>query len=265
MIKPIRIQVIAATVFAGLLLGASSARAEVLIVSSDVTELKPNTEIGDNDRLKIPAGKSVRLLLPSGETEVVDGPADRPVRELTQGQVRIESVWARMKEYLLGRDNKRALGARGASARSLSLAERGQLAVSALLSFSAVPIPANVKEGAICVLNGSSLSFARLNLAPAPGSPDHDPEMRFAAGTSLDSKPALVRWNAQDEKAPWPNTVAPLDGGRYYAVPNFAEPSRFEIKMVSRDAVDGKTVLQVLDENHCYEQMKAWALAGGRR
>jgi hypothetical protein len=148
--------------------GVTPALSQVLILSSDAgtDALKANKELGENDRLKIPAGKTVRIMLPSGTTTVIQGPADRPVRELVSGQMRLEPLWQRVKGYLAGRDSEKPAAARGLAtgARGLPLAERGPLAVSALLSWNVVPIPAN-SEGAICVLNGSSLSFARLSVS----------------------------------------------------------------------------------------------------
>jgi len=242
-------------------LNAAPASSQILILSSDagIDALKPNTELGEKDRLKVPAGKTVRIMLPSGATSVIQGPADRPVRELTGGQVRLESLWQRVKGYLAGRDSAKAAGSRG-----LPLAERGPLAVSALLSWTVVPIPAN-SNGAICVLNGTPLSFARLSVAPPAGAAEKEPSMKLALGEKLAEDAAVVTWKSTDEKAPWPQKIRVFDGGRYYAVPNFTVPSKFDLKMIERASVEGSQILVVLNENKCYEQINAWVNSAGRR
>jgi hypothetical protein len=240
--------------------GATPAWSQILVLSSDVEGLKANTELGANERLKVPAGRSVRILLPSGSTSVVQGPMDKPVSELTAGETRLEGLWQLVKNTLgSGRSD------RPAAARALNPAprpaERGPLAVSALLSWTVIPIPAT-NEGAICVLTGTPLSFARLDAVP---SNDAKPIVRFGLGDKLPENPAVVTWKANDERAPWPEGVQAFDGGRYYAAANFTAPSKFELKMIERANVDGNQLLVVLYRNKCFEQVQAWLKSGGKR
>jgi hypothetical protein len=241
------------------LVGSNNAQAQLLVLSSNWEKLPANTELGEADHLNIPEGITVRVLLPSGSTTVITGPADKLVKDLIKGQPLHEALWNRIKNYLAGRDHNKSAGSRS------PLSERGPEARKALLSFSIVPIPAFVSDGAICVLNETPLSFSRLGVVPLPNVPERTPIMRFSAGkTTLDEKHAVIRWEGESDTAPWPGSVSVVNGGWYFAAPNFGLQSRFEIRTVARASIDGDDVLKVLEENRCYEQMKAlvWRLSG---
>lgn len=76
-----------------------AARADVLILDSNVSSLKRGAQVSDDARLMIPAGKSVMIMRPSGETQEVSGPYDRKVQELSRGETVSES-FTRMKSML---------------------------------------------------------------------------------------------------------------------------------------------------------------------
>ena len=85
--------------------------------------------------------------------------------------------------------------------------------------------------------------------------------MRFSAGKqTLADNFAVLAWEGESDMAPWPSSVSVVDGGWYFAVPNFNMPSRFEIRTVEKASIEGDDVLKVLEENRCYEQMKALVL-----
>ena len=127
-----------------------------------------------------------------------------------------------------------------------------------------MPIPA-FADGAICVFNDTPLSFSRLGVIPLPGAPERTPTMRFSAGKkTLDEQYAVIKWEGESDAAPWPSSVSVVNGGWYFAAPNFGLPSRFEIKTIDKATIDSDDVLKVLEENRCYEQIKAlvWRLSG---
>ena len=63
-------------------LGSNNAQAQLLVLSSNWEKLPANTELGEADRLNIPDGIAVRVLLPSGSTHCYHG-AGRQAREGT--------------------------------------------------------------------------------------------------------------------------------------------------------------------------------------
>jgi hypothetical protein len=233
--------------------GPDSASANVLILSSDAKAHAVGAELEDGDFLKIPEGESVRLLLPSGTTIVIPGPVNRPVKELTQDQVPLKELWTRVKGYLAGRNSSGIAGSRTSTGYSI------QDARAALLSFSTIPVPSEISEGAICVLKDAPLSFARLGATPRSAE-ESFAAMKMSAGESLAKTFVVVKWEEQSETVSWPNSVSVVDGGWYFALSNFALPSSFQLKTVSRLSIDSADVLIVLEENSCYGQIEAWVL-----
>ena len=67
------------------LFDVGTASAKIMILSSDIKTIKVNTDLQDGERLQVPAGKSIKIMLPAGTISVVNGPADVPVTELERG------------------------------------------------------------------------------------------------------------------------------------------------------------------------------------
>jgi hypothetical protein len=89
---------------------AGPAAADVLILDSSVAGLKRGTQLPDGARLKVPAGKSVMIMRPSGETQDVAGPYDRLVRDISRGETMSET-FQRMKSQLEKESGGGAIGA----------------------------------------------------------------------------------------------------------------------------------------------------------
>src|SRR5215470_19801979 len=64
----------------------NSASADILILDSNVPRIKRGAKLGDSERLRIPAGKSVMIMRPSGETQEIAGPYDHLVRDIAGGE-----------------------------------------------------------------------------------------------------------------------------------------------------------------------------------
>jgi hypothetical protein len=185
----------------------------------------------------------VRLLLPSGATSLVKGPANKAVGEFARGRTQVEALWRRVKAFFDGGDS------------SLNAGERG---IRALLDWGSIPIPAPERDkSAICIANGVSPIFVREGRAIE----DADrlgQEMKFAAGDSLPDRPKVVHWGKKAVEASWPEGVLALDRGRYFIVPDFAEASRIELRLIEKASVESDEVLNVLWSNNCREQVTAW-------
>ena len=98
---------------AGLVLAAvlivRSANADILILDSNVPRIKRGTKLGDSDRLRVPAGKSVMIMRPSGETQEISGPYDRPVRDIAAGES-ISETFRNMRQQLENESTGGAIG-----------------------------------------------------------------------------------------------------------------------------------------------------------
>jgi len=73
---------------------ATAASADVLVLRPGATGYRIGQTLGDNARLVVPAGSSVELILPSGDTRAVDGPFDDKVSALTRGVRRDAKAWS---------------------------------------------------------------------------------------------------------------------------------------------------------------------------
>lgn len=89
---------------------AGAANADVLILDSNVAALKRGAQLADDARLQVPAGRTVMIMRPSGETQELIGPFDRPVRDLSRGETVGES-FKRMKSMLDQEGTGKSLGA----------------------------------------------------------------------------------------------------------------------------------------------------------
>ena len=76
------------------------ASADVIIVGSDASGLRPGSALADAQTLSVPAGKRVRVMLPSGRTIVVAGPRSVVVRDLSKGEPRNDTLLQQVEQML---------------------------------------------------------------------------------------------------------------------------------------------------------------------
>jgi hypothetical protein len=89
-------------VVAGLAGVPAVALADVLILSPGSTAYRVGQTLGDGATLTVPAGTTVQVVLPNGDTLAVAGPASKPVSALTRGVGRDAAAWRRWVEQLAG-------------------------------------------------------------------------------------------------------------------------------------------------------------------
>jgi hypothetical protein len=83
-------------------LGSARARAEVLVLESNVQGLERGRELSDRQRLTVPAGRHVKVLRPGGDTQYINGPYDRVVRDITRGEPINWQIWQRFRGEIGG-------------------------------------------------------------------------------------------------------------------------------------------------------------------
>jgi pimeloyl-ACP methyl ester carboxylesterase len=93
--------------FALLVISASqllprSALADVLILESNVQGLERGRVLSDTERLTVPAGRHVKVLRPGGDTQYINGPYDRVVRDITRGEPMNRQIWQRFRDEIGG-------------------------------------------------------------------------------------------------------------------------------------------------------------------
>jgi len=89
-----------------------TATADILVLDSSVPGIRRGAVLSDSARLKVPAGRSITIMRPAGETQEVAGPYDRLVGELSRGET-IGDVFRSMKQQLDPHDGGSVGASRG--------------------------------------------------------------------------------------------------------------------------------------------------------
>lgn len=218
---------------------ALPAAADILIVSSDVAALKAGTQLADADRLDLPAGVKVRILLPSGKTQLLTGPVGGFVRDITKGERLAESVWSKAKElFETGGVDQTKMGA----VRSIAVAKP----VSSGFAWNLIAVTAT---GAVCVEKGAPLSIER-----AEG--DKANEMTIVdAGTN---KKFTISFAAGARAAEWPSGLDVQPDASYQLVPAGGRLRQVTLRLVDKASTAEPVALQTLLERGCRAQASAW-------
>lgn len=217
------------------------ARADVLIVASTTPTLRPGTQIADAERLEIPAGAKVRVLLPTGATLSITGPASRLVKDVTKGEPIVETVWGKVRELLAtgGVDESRPGATRSATP--------GGQATPAGLSWSVIAANAN---GNVCLEKGARIALTR----PAGGGTR---EMTLV-DTAANARAKIV-WPDNAPLADWPATMSPNTTSVYQALVPGLPPRQLRLRLVDKAETDEDTALRTLMMNDCRQQARLLA------
>lgn len=100
-----RLVMAAAAIGAGMAVYRADARADVLVLYSNVPGVQRGDRLEDSKVLDIPAGKMLRILRPAGGTQEVVGPQKRQVRDLTRGERMNEAIWREALDQI-SKDNQ---------------------------------------------------------------------------------------------------------------------------------------------------------------
>jgi hypothetical protein len=229
-----------AAVFVALLSAAPPvAVADVLIVSSDVAVLKAGTQLADSDRLDLPAGAKVRVLLPSGKTQVLSGPVSGFVRDISKGERLVDSVWSKAKDLLeTGGVEQSKVGA----VRSFSVAKPAET------TFTWNVIPAAI-NGSVCVERNAKLLFER-----PPGDKSKDLTIIETLNSSKVSVPLAEGATTVD----WPSNLTVKPGASYQIVPSAGRLQQITLHLIEKSMTEETVALQALLELGCDRQARAW-------
>jgi acid phosphatase family membrane protein YuiD len=225
---------------AGLLMAAAlPAAADILIVSSDVAALKAGTQLADADRLDLPAGVKVRVMLPSGKTQMLTGPVSGFVRDITKGERLVESVWAKAKElFETGGVDQSKMGA----VRGLVMAKP----VTAGFAWNVIPVAAS---GSVCVEKDAALAIER-----AEGDKSKDMIIVDAAA----NKKLAINFAEGARQADWPAGLDVKPDASYQLVPSGGRLRQITLRLVDKASTADAVALQTLLERDCRAQASAW-------
>jgi hypothetical protein len=239
------LRVILAVAFLLLPIGAE---AQILIVYSNVPRYPANSELMLDQELKLKGGDKLRILLPSGVTKTLTGPGKYQLKDFDRGQPWLKPLLHQVKEFLTGRSTENIAATRDANLKRLE---------SVLLSWTAVPVPTG-NDNTICLIKDTPLHFSRLGARPKTILGASDPALQLSVNRGNNQVSDRVEWKQGEELAPWPSQVPVIEGVPYAVESNFADPSRFKIKLLTREEVEGEQLLPVLFANGCKLQINAY-------
>lgn len=225
---------------------AGPAIADILIVSSNAPELKPGMQIADSARLEVPSGTKVRVLLPSGATLAINGPASRAVKDVTKGEPLVESVWAKAKELLAtgGVDQSRPGATRGAAAggpgETPGISGPG-------FAWNVVAAAAN---GAVCVERGAPLKVAR---------PDGGRISEITLIDTAGNARAKLAWPEGATQADWPANMSPRADTVYQVITTGQPVRSLRLRLIEKSDTGDERTLRTLIDTDCRQQARAWA------
>lgn len=217
---------------------ATPASADVFIIESTAPALKAGSQLADNERLSVPDGASVRILLPSGKTQSVKGPYDGAIADIGKGKLDGAGMIGWLRGFLQTGGSSEAVP--GAT-RSLTPPP----ARSASFSWTSVPTGA---DSITCIPRGQSPQLKRgvTGKADKVTIIDRDKATRGEA-----------EWTVGSDTAAWPGALALRDGAVYdLLVPD--RPKRTLTLRVLARAPDEADVLSVLHAAGCKAQFDAW-------
>jgi hypothetical protein len=228
--------------FAVLLADVPTARADLYVIESTVPSIKPRSRLLADDKLSIPAGGSIRAVLPSGKTQTITGPYEGPVGDLDKGFARNEGVLGWLRNILqTGGATESTPGATRSISREPPKPRAG-------FSWTVVPVTMN---GNICVQKGAKLTLAR---APSVRA-DH-----VAVVESATSERGEAQWEPGSETTAWPAGVALRADATYYFLMPDKPRRQVTLRLMDHLPADSD-VLTELYKLGCKDQFEAWVRA----
>ena len=218
--------------------GAAMAQALLYVIESTTPSVKVGTAYGPTDRVNVPSGNSVRIVLPSGKTHTIKGPYNGTLSDLAQGEAPNDSVMAWLKNLLqTGGSNERTPGA----TRSV----RPMPAAPQYFSWTAIPIDA---DGTICVQKGARLELQRRSQRSAE---------QVTIVDEASARRGVTEFYVGRTNAPWPEGVVVLPDMRYVLALDSGVSRRLTLRVLEK-LPNETDILKELATRGCRYQFDAW-------
>jgi hypothetical protein len=235
---------------AALLAGAvlTGAQAQVYVLESSADSVKPGFAYKAGDHITIPAGRSIRAVMPSGKTQTIKGPYSGPASDLAKGQRANDGVIAWIKNLMqTGGSSERTPGA----TRSMRPAE-----LPAAFSWS--DVPATV-DSTICVARNARLQLRR---------PPSQRVERIIVVNPATAERGEAEFTAGSDTTPWPTGVTLRPDAMYALLGSDNRPRR-RLTLRVLDSLPGEEDLVAeLAAHDCRYQFEAWVkqkVAAGKK
>ena len=228
-----------------ILFGAAMAQGQgrMYVIESSVTAIKIGKEYALSDTIDVPAGASIRAVMPSGKTQTIRGPYSGSVADLAKGQKLNERVLSWITTFF----------ETGGARESTPGTTRGMQPASAGFSWTAVPVS---DDGTICVIRGQALQLVREAAQAAE---------RIAIVDVERSRKGDARWERGSRITTWPPTVDVRSEATYTLLVSDLPPRQVTLHVLENAPADDD-ILAELAMRGCRRQFDVWmhALTKGK-
>lgn len=216
------------------------AAAEVVVLGSDVDGISVGATLDDAATLVVPANQRVRLLLPSGRTQLVTGPFRGVVKDLSKNESRDDGLLSQVRQWTT--PEPRA-AAPAPTTRSVRSATKSAPPPRATFSWREVPVDA---EGDYCVERGAPLALVKATGVAAD---------RVTVVDVQDGKRVETVFGSGSTTAPWPAAVPPKVGTFALIMPE-RPPRQVRLRLIA-PLPEKDQMLRVLHGQRCHRQMQS--------
>jgi hypothetical protein len=227
----------ALTILLAATLAASAQEGRIYIIESSVSSIQAGKEYALTESVTIPAGGTIRAVMPSGKTQTIKGPHTGPLSDLAKGQKVNDRVFAWIKSFLDtgGAQEKTTGAARSATPPPMPPA----------FSWNTVPI---TYDGPVCVVKGRPLELVRTTTQGTGRAIIVDIEK----ATKGDA-----RWESGSRSTAWPSEIAIRPDGMFtLLVPD--QPARQVTMSVLDQPPNAEDTLSTLASRGCKHQFDTW-------
>lgn len=224
---------------AALLICATAASAQVIIIKSTVKSLKAGTLLDAKTEVSIPKGGSAVVVLPSGAMRTIAGPFKGPAANLTKGVKANPDLWKEVKRYVVtGGTNQKRVGA-------LRSAMPTSYRRSPPFSWNKLPIRSG---GDFCVEKDAKISLVRRFIGRS----------EVVTIINMQSKHRIkVVFDKGVSSIPWPEDLAIDPRITYTFVIANAPPREVRLRVIE-PLPPHEDTLQVLHGQRCQNQFRAF-------
>ena len=198
---------------------ASGVVAQVIVLQSSVPKYKAGKTLTKTDRVTIPEGGSLMVVLPTGATRTINGPFEGKVSGLASGKTSNAALFNAVKEFVrTGGSTTQSVGAmRSVSSRRGGRAPRIE---NAKFSWTTVPISA---RGDVCLEKGAEISLIRGKAGKA---------LTVTVVDMQSSNRAKVRFEDADTAVAWPAELQ-LKNNSFAILPDGRSMQQIRMRLIS--------------------------------
>jgi hypothetical protein len=212
-------------------------QARIYVIESTVSTIQVGKEYALTDTIALPAGATIRAVMPSGKTQTIRGPYSGSVADLAKGQKLNERVFAWIRNFF----------ETGGAQEKTTGAARGMLPPPSPSPFSWTAVPV-WEDNVLCVVKGDSLQLVR---------PASQATARITVVDIERAQKGEARWAKGSLSTAWPSSVGLRPDAIYTLLVPDQEPRELKLRILDRVPGD-EDLLTELAARGCRHQFDAW-------